>query len=141
MGGVILKGVMRLTVAACVSLLLLAAAPAHPPSELIGTWRGTSLCTDRVAAPNCKDEVVIYEFTPAANPKDVHWQADKVVNGKRLNMGEFDLTYSQAEGCWKAELEQYRIVWRVTVDGKTLNGTLTQVPGKQVVRKITARKD
>jgi len=135
---------MRIVGAACAALALplaLLAAPAdHSPSELIGTWRGTSLCTDRVAAPACKDEVVIYDFTAAANPKEVHWKADKVVDGKRLNMGEFDLAYSPAEACWRAELTQYHIVWRVIVDGSTLSGTLTQIPGKQVTRKITARR-
>src|SRR5947208_3363109 len=81
------------------------AAPAgHPPSELTGTWRGTSVCTDRVAAPACNDESVVYDFTAGATPDTVHWKADKIVEGKRLPMGEFDLVYSRSESCWIADL-------------------------------------
>ena len=57
------------------------------PAELIGIWRGTSVCTDRVAAPACHDETVVYEFTAGSEPDTVHWVADKVVSGRRQRMG------------------------------------------------------
>ncbi len=112
-------------------------------AQLTGTWRGRSVCTDRVAAPACKDESVVYDFTPGASPDTVHWKADKIVDGKRITMGEFDLVYSKSDSCWKAELTtpQFHIVWCVAVEGATLKGTATLLPGKQVVRKIEARKD
>src|SRR5262245_41893527 len=100
----------------CAALLLAQPASAAwftrddpDPAQLIGTWRGTSTCTDRVAAPACQDETVVYEFTAGPRPGTVHWAADKVVNGKREPMGEFDLVYVKAESCWKAEFTSPRV--------------------------------
>jgi hypothetical protein len=125
-------------------LLKASAAPSdHKPSELIGTWRGTSTCTDRVAAPACHDEVVVYDFTPGEKPGTVRWQADKIVDGKREPMGEFDMVYDAAEKCWSGEFRNTRVhsVWRLVVDGTHLTGTAQLLPGKQTVRRIDARKD
>jgi hypothetical protein len=113
------------------------------PESLIGTWHGTSTCADRVAAPACNDEDVIYEFTHGDELNVVHWKAYKVVNGKRELMGEFDLAYSQAEKCWKAEYESPRIrtAWCVVNEyGPTLSGTGRIVPANTVVRNIVAFK-
>lgn len=113
------------------------------PTQLIGTWRGTSLCTDRIAAPACQDETVVYDFTAGPKARTVHWAADKVVNGLRQPMGEFDLAYDKAEGCWKAEFSspRVRIVWRLVVDGAQLSGTARQLPDNQTIRKVSLRKE
>ena len=113
------------------------------PTQLIGTWRGTSLCTDRIAAPACHDETVVYEFTAGPKAGTVHWTADKVVNGQREPMGEFDLAYDKAEGCWKAEFSspRVRIVWRLVVDGAQLSGTARLSPDNQTIRKVSLRKE
>lgn len=129
---------------AATCLLKASAAPSdHKPSELIGTWRGTSTCTDRVAAPACHDEVVVYDFTLGDKPGTVHWEADKIVDGKRQPMGGFDLVYDANAACWSAEFRSPRVhsVWSVVVDGKHLTGTARLLPGKQTVRRIDVRKD
>ena len=125
------------------AFVLIAASPNRPRSELIGVWRGTSVCTDRIAAPACKDEVVVYEFSPGSQPEIVHWKADKVVAGERVPMGEFDLAYDRSDACWRAEFisPTVHLVWCVTVEGTELKGTAWLPPGKQIVRKIEARKD
>ena len=132
------------------ALLLLLAEPsaaapatAHPRSEIIGTWRGTSVCTDRVAAPACKDEVVIYDVTPGAKAGDVHWKADKVVNGERLNMGEMEFAYDRGDACWRSVFTGPRgqSVWCFSVDGRTMTGRAWLLPGKEKIRKVEARKD
>jgi hypothetical protein len=125
------------------AFILVAASPNHPRSELIGVWRGSSVCTDRIAAPACKDEIVVYAFSPASNPEIVHWTADRVVDGKRHPMGEFDLAYDRSDACWRAEFTSPRVhmVWCVTVEGTELKGTAWLLPGKQIVRKIEARRD
>ena len=113
------------------------------PEELIGLWRGTSTCTDRVAAPACQDETIVYEFKAGTQPGTVRWSADKVVNGKRESMGDpLDLTYDTAEKCWKVEFTSPRvkIVWRFVVDGRQLTGTGRLLPGNETVRKVDARK-
>jgi hypothetical protein len=125
------------------AFVLIAASPNHPRSELIGVWQGTSVCTDMKVAPACKDEVVIYEFSRGSQPEIVHWKADKVVAAKRLPMGEFDLAYDGSDACWRAEFTSpnVHLVWCVTVEGTELKGTAWLLPGKQIVRKIEARKD
>ena len=35
---------------------------AAPVDEIVGTWRGSSVCVDRQAAPACNDEQVVYEI-------------------------------------------------------------------------------
>ncbi|MEA2238606.1 MAG: hypothetical protein QOC81_3330 [Thermoanaerobaculia bacterium] len=119
----------------------LAAAEASRPSP-IGIWRGTSTCTDLVAAPGCNDEIVVYELTPGSKSGMVHWKADKVVDGQRQPMGEMDLTYDTSEGCWRAEFQSPRMhsVWCLTVDGAHMTGTGRLLPGKQVIRKIDVRR-
>jgi hypothetical protein len=110
-------------------------------TQLIGTWRGTSTCTDRVAAPACRDETVVYDFSAGAKPGEVHWKADKIVAGQRELMGEMDLTYDTGDACWKAEFAgpSLKSVWRLTVNGTHLTGTARLLPGNQTVRKIDAR--
>ena len=108
-----------------------------------GVWRGTSTCTDRVAAPACHDEVVVYEFTAGVNTGTVHWKADKVVDGQRVPMGEMDMAYDKADACWKGEFQSPRIhsVWCLAVDGAHMTGTARLLPGRQTIRKVDVRKD
>jgi len=118
-------------------------AQAHPAAEIIGTWRGTSTCVDRVAAPGCNDETLYYEMTAGPSPAVVHWKAYKVVNGQNDLMGEMDLTYSDADKCWAANFSSPRtsIRWCLSVSGGTMSGSAWQVPGKQQIRKVDAKKD
>lgn len=115
----------------------------HKPSELIGTWRGTSTCTDLAAAPGCRDETVVYDFTLGTRPGTVVWKADKVVDGKRVPMGEMDLAYDAVQKCWSAEFQSPRVhsTWCLVVDGTHLTGTGRLLPDKKTIRKIDARKD
>lgn len=134
-----LAGVMLLL---GISQLVYGATADHPASELLGEWQGTSVCTDRVVAPACKDEIVVYNFTEGTQPGTVHWQADKVVNGERQNMGEFDLSYDRNDICWRAEYKSPRahVVFCLKVNDGELAGSGWVLPGKQVVRKIAARQ-
>jgi hypothetical protein len=138
-------GVAWSVVVACASVLPLAlAAPvAAGTAAPLGVWRGTSTCTDRVAAPACRDEVVVYEFKVGAKAGTVHWQADKVVDGERQTMGEMDLAYDAELACWKGEFVSPRVhsVWCLVVDGAHMTGTAWVLPGKQTIRKIDVRRD
>ena len=115
----------------------------HKPSELVGTWRGTSTCTDLTAAPGCHDETVVYDFTLGAKPGTIVWKADKVVDGKRVPMGEMDLTYDAGGKCWSAEFKSARVhsVWCLVVEGTHMTGTGRLLPGKETIRKIDVQKD
>jgi hypothetical protein len=72
----------------------------------------------------------------------VHWRADKIVDGKRVPMGELELVYNRNDSCWRALFTGPRgqTVWCVVVAGAALRGTGMLLPGKQIVRKIEARK-
>jgi len=121
-----------------VLIALLQAAPAQDINEIVGTWQGTSTCTDRVAAPACNDEVIVYEMTAGTSRGVVHQKAFKIVNGARDLMGELDFTYSDSDHCWRAALP--RIVWCLSVKGSAMSGSAWQLPGKQVVRAVAAKK-
>ena len=126
-----------------INFIAVSSADVPGPEQLIGLWRGTSLCTDRVAAPACQDETIVYEFKSGTQPGVVSWAADKVVNGKRESMGDpLDLTFDNTEKCWKVEFTSPRVkvVWRFAVDGRHLTGTARLLPGNETVRKVDARK-
>jgi hypothetical protein len=111
----------------------------------LGEWRGPSLCTDRVRAPACKDEEVLYHFTPVAGGPEgkVHLKADKLVDGKFETMGELDFEYDSATKEWKSEFRSPRFhgLWTYAVDGRRLSGTLIDLPSKALIRRIScARK-
>jgi hypothetical protein len=140
----------RRLLAACVAAVSVGAGAvghtqsnAPGPEQLIGVWRGTSVCTDRVAAPACHDETVVYEFTAGAQPGTVHWTADKIVNGQRETMGELELAFDKSGTCWKAEFNSPRVrsEWCLVVEGARLQGTARLLPGKQTVRKVNLRKE
>jgi hypothetical protein len=96
---------LRIAAGAWLVLVAGSSAPATAaevgPAQLIGVWRGTSTCTDLVAAPACQNETVVYEFTSGAQPGAVRWVADKLVAGQRQRMGEMELRYDKAATCWK----------------------------------------
>lgn len=141
---------MRLLILLAMAALLPAGAaqtdvrPA--PSQLLGTWHGTSTCTDKVAAPACQDETVVYVFTPGSVPGSVHWLAYKIVNATREPMGELDLSYDTTDSCWKTEFTSPRLksVWRLSVDtgdATKLTGTARLLPGNETIRRVDLRKE
>ena len=112
------------------------------PANILGTWQGTSTCTDRIAAPACNDEVVIYDFRPGPKPGVIRWLADKVVAGTRQPMGELEVAWDREQSCWKAEVSSPsgKTVWKLFVDGTHLTGTGQRMPSGGVIRRIDAKK-
>jgi hypothetical protein len=130
----------------CTSIVAAGQASPSPSSDIadfLGTWRGSSTCTDRVTSPACHDETVIYEVRATDKAGVARVAADKVVDRKRLPMGEFDFSYDQGEGCWRAEFQTSSVhgVWCFVVEGRTLTGTLRLLPGGTTVRKVQLRHD
>ncbi len=113
------------------------------PAELIGTWQGTSTCTDLVAAPACRNETVVYVFTAGSRPGTVHWLAEKLVAGQREAMGEMELEYDPTASCWKGVFNSPRVKveWRLVVNGWRLSGSGRLLPGNETIRKVDLRKD
>jgi hypothetical protein len=106
---------------------------------------GTSICVNFEAAPACKNEEVIYEFRettpPVAGKLDL--RADKIVDGKVVPMGEFDLVWVPAEGTWSCEIQTPRVhaLWSFKQPrDDELAGTLVLLPDRTLVRKAAARR-
>jgi len=113
-----------------------------PADKIVGTWRGTSTCVDRVAAPSCTDEQVVYEVVAAADaPEKVTIKGDKIVDGKRVFMGELEYTLA-SDGSWTAEFQSPRVhsQWRLVVDGNRMSGTAILLPSKAVVRRMALER-
>jgi len=135
----------RTAAAAAVAFALAQGSPAAPPrrDEILGTWKGTSTCVDRVRYPACKDEVVVYEFREMAGaPETVLLQGDKIVGGQRVNMGELEFVWDAGEGAW---LSEFRIrnnhgLWRFVVHGTSLEGPLVDLPEKNLARKVAVKR-
>jgi len=113
-----------------------------PPPDLVGSWRGTSTCVDRVHFPACHDEQVIYDAQQKGRaPDTVTVRADKVVNGVRDFMGEFDF-HLAPDSTWVAEYQnpsvRFRIVLRVRE--AHLTGFLADEPSGRQVREIKAER-
>lgn len=121
-----------------------AAQPRGNPAveSLLGTWRGTSTCTDTVAAPACQDETVIYDVRRGDKPGHAILAADKIVNDQRVPMGDLDFAWDAAEGCWRSDFGSPRVTsrWCFTTDGTTLKGTARLLPGNQVIRRVELRR-
>ena len=127
-----------------VAALLAAAAPAAkapPPVSILGEWHGTSLCVDRVFAPACKDEVVVYRFTPAG--KDTaRCSAYKIVAGEEQWMGDLDFTPRGRSNDWLCDMRtaRYHGNWRFHITDTLLTGDLIDVPTKKQVRRVRAMR-
>lgn len=124
------------------ALVLVQVSVSVAQSPILGTWQGTSTCVDKVAYPACKDEVVVYVIQPlGAGADSVTVQADKIVNGARISMG--DLQFGRAgEGTWLAEFQtaRYHDRWTLTLEGDRMTGTLVDLPSGRLVRNLTLRR-
>jgi hypothetical protein len=110
--------------------------------SVIGTWTGTSVCVDRRHSPACNDENVVYEITLRHSaPDTVHVRADKVINGVRDFMGDFDFA-SVSPGQWAASIQvpRGRLRMVLVVSGRAMTGSLTDVAAGRQVRRMELRR-
>ena len=134
---------LRLSLLAILAACAVSAAGTGDLSQFLGTWHGTSTCVTRQVAPACKDETVVYEVGRSDKPQAAVLKADKIVDGKRVPMGELEFAYSEKEGCWRAELTTPRVqgVWCLVVDGKDMTGGLRVLPENAEVRRVALKHE
>lgn len=144
-----MKGIRRFRRLAPVALGVLAvlfpaaAGAASRNAEILGTWRGTSICVKNPDFPACHDEVVVYEFCASAAGGDaVTLAAFKIVGGEKQLMGEMDFTYDAEQGAWTSEFRTPRVhgLWAFFVKGGDIAGTLIDLPSKHLVRNVSVKK-
>jgi hypothetical protein len=112
-------------------------------SKLVGDWFGESICVNKEKFPACHDEQVVYHIVVASGKTDtVTISADKIVNGKPEAMGTFDFIYDAKRRTLTSEFknERVHIIFEFTVKGDVLEGTLSHLPEKTVVRQIKVKK-
>jgi len=121
----------------------LRAAERSDLAEFVGTWRGTSTCVNPQIAPSCTDETVVYEVRGSENGKAVVLKADKVVDGRRVPMGDLEFVYSEKESCWRSEFTTPRVhgVWCLAMEKHSMTGSLRVLPSNAEVRKVQVKRD
>ena len=121
-------------------LLLTVALQLPSLASLPGEWAGSSTCTG--VRPACTNESVVYDMR-ARDDHTLHVAAYKIVDGRRVLMGESDYVYDAARRTLTSDVTtpSLHIVWELTVAGDgTIAGTLTQLPDRSIVRNLTLKK-
>jgi len=90
--------------------------------NLIGTWKGTSIC--QVRPSPCNDEIAAYHITKEIKPGIYHMVMNKVVNGKEEDMGVGDYSFSAADKTLTYIDEKRNFVVKLTVKGNAMEGTM-----------------
>lgn len=115
---------------------------AAPKAEILGVWRGESLCVKSAEFPACRDESVEYDVYDAAGDA-VHLSAYKFVGGEKVLMGEMNFMFDAKLGSWTSEFrtERYHGRWTLTVARDSATGTLVDLPSKHKVRDVLVKRD
>jgi hypothetical protein len=98
-----------------------------PTQQLVGDWRGRSLCVT-TARPACTDETVVYHIArhaPGAEAFDI--KADKIVDGKPQFMGDIACSFEPTRQQLRCPMGQGE--WRFRWDGRQLVGVLYDPDG------------
>ena len=122
-----------------------AAAPAPPREEIVGVWRGNSTCIKAAWNAACNDEKVVYRVRVAdKTPGAVTFDAYKIVGGRETPMYALDFTYRPDTRTWNAQYESRnrgRILLSYRVRGRTMTGTLVQLPSRRLARRVAVVRD
>ena len=104
---------------------------------IAGIWRGQSSCTQKESA--CREETVVYRFSPLQDkPGSFSVSADKIVDGKAVNMGTLEFQYVEDQQALVCKYAQG--VWWLSVDGEKMGGTLTR-PDGSLFRRVLLHKE
>ena len=112
-------------------------------SKLVGNWSGESVCVDKEKFPACHDERVIYRVAASSKADVLTVTMDKLVNDKPETMGALDFVYDAEKQTLSSEFTRNNRhgIWEFIVKGDTIEGTLTTLPDKSLVRRVRVRKD
>ncbi len=106
--------------------------------DVIGTWQGTSTCSE--PSSSCSDEQALYRVKPDKNdPDKLTLEAFKMDNGRPEHIGNFSCKYpsdAKVLTCYGAK----RDIWSFNVGDSTMDGTVTVGKEKTLYRKITLTK-
>jgi hypothetical protein len=95
--------------------------------QLVGEWRGRSLCVT-TTRPACADETVVYRIArhaPGTEAFDI--KADKIVDGQAQFMGDIACNFEPTRQQLRCPMGQGE--WRFRWDGRQLVGLLYDQDG------------
>ena len=118
-------------------------ATAAPKAEILGLWKGTSVCTKVEGNEFCRDETVVYNVVDVpGQPATVTLKAARVVDEIVQPMYSLYFTYRPDKGNWTSEFERpsFRGVWAYVVQGDEMTGTAAVLPGMTIVRNVVVKR-
>jgi hypothetical protein len=113
-------------------------------SNLVGNWSGESLCVNRDKFPACHDEQVVYRIVKSSGKSNaLTITMDKIVNGKPETMGVLDFVYEAQKQTLSGEFARNNVrgIFELAVKGDLMDGTLSILPERTLVRRIKVKKD
>jgi hypothetical protein len=116
---------------------------AAPKAEILGLWKGSSICTKVQAAELCHDETVVYNFIDVpSQPATVTLKAARIVDGMLQTTFSIYVTYRPDEHRWTSEFEASRSrgIWTYVRNGDELTGSVALLPELTVLRNLTAKR-
>lgn len=110
--------------------------------DLIGDWRGESICVNKEKFPACKDEKVVYHIKKTDKADTVTIAANKIVNGAEEEMGEIDFVFDKEKQTLKGEFQnqRYHGSFEFEVKDGVISGHLFDLPARTIVRDISVKK-
>ena len=129
----------RVCVCFLASVAILATTKAQPAGDvsiLIGDWAGDSVCM--VSGSGCHNEKVVWHL--ARVPDKPGWVAvrgDRLDSGKAVAMGTLEFRWDPESHTILCEGAPG--IWRLTLDGTRLEGTLAK-PDKSLFRRVFLRR-
>jgi hypothetical protein len=111
--------------------------------ELLGRWVGESRCT--AVRKKCRDEVASYRISRSeAGGEIVTVSLNKMVGEEESVMSVLDFTVDAQKRTLRAEYKRdasLHLLWEFAWEGKRMKGTLTELPGGDVIRHIVVTKE
>jgi hypothetical protein len=120
-------------------LNLLPVSNKNQQDNIIGTWKGSSIC--QVKDSPCHDEMAIYHAVRTEG-NTYRFQMNKMVNGEEVEMGETLFTYDKNNNTLDGVTTSAKGkgLWHFVVKNNTMHGTLT-LDNNVLYRVIDLQKD
>ena len=129
------KKILKLFLSIIAIIILNKPTCAQDESHLIGDWKGESIC--QVKNSPCHDESVIYHISKEKEANRFLVYADKIIDGKPVNMGTLNFNYEKENNALVCTFKNGTFKFIIT--GNKMEGTLI-TPDKILFRRISLVK-